>query len=65
MGKKDKTIDIERIKKAVGEILLAVGEDVQREGLKRTPERVARRVNQLVRETVGIERRKVFVQKAS
>ncbi|MGA1979167.1 MAG: GTP cyclohydrolase I FolE [Sedimentisphaerales bacterium] len=34
-------VDIERIEKAVKEILLAVGEDVEREGLKRTPARVA------------------------
>ena len=42
MNNKDKTgIDTERIRKAVMEILLAVGEDVEREGLKGTPERVA------------------------
>jgi len=42
MGSKNKAkVDIERIKKAVKEILLAVGEDVEREGLKKTPERVA------------------------
>ena len=42
MNSKDKTsIDIERIRKAVTEILLAVGEDVEREGLKGTPTRVA------------------------
>jgi GTP cyclohydrolase I len=34
-------VDIERIEKAVKEILLAVGEDVEREGLKGTPVRVA------------------------
>jgi GTP cyclohydrolase I len=34
-------VDIERIEKAVKEILLAVGEDVEREGLKKTPARVA------------------------
>jgi len=34
-------VDIERIEKAVKEILLAVGEDVKREGLKGTPARVA------------------------
>ncbi len=33
--------DIERIEKAVKEILLAVGEDIEREGLKGTPTRVA------------------------
>ena len=34
-------VDTERIKKAVAEILVAVGEDVKREGIKGTPERVA------------------------
>jgi GTP cyclohydrolase I len=34
-------VDTERIKKAVTEILTAVGEDVGREGIKGTPERVA------------------------
>jgi len=41
MSKRDKTIDVERIKKAVKEILLAIGEDTEREGLKDTPQRVA------------------------
>ena len=42
MVKKDKTrVDTERIEKAVREILLAVGEDIEREGLKFTPKRVA------------------------
>jgi len=36
-----KPVDLERIMKAVGEILLAVGEDPEREGLKATPQRVA------------------------
>src|SRR5207244_8367370 len=35
-------IDQERIKRAVREILLAVGEDPDREGLRDTPARVAR-----------------------
>jgi GTP cyclohydrolase I len=34
-------VDKERIRKAMVEILLAIGEDPEREGLKRTPERVA------------------------
>ena len=42
MSKKTKKIDTDRIEKAVIEILDAVGEDRDREGLKRTPERVAR-----------------------
>jgi len=42
MNNKGKTdIDIERIERAVTEILLAVGEDVEREGVKETPARVA------------------------
>ena len=32
MGKKIKKVDTERIEKAVKEILLAVGEDIDREG---------------------------------
>ena len=36
-----KPVDVERIERAVGEILLAVGEDPNREGLKATPRRVA------------------------
>ena len=35
-------VDSDRIKAAVREILLAVGEDPQREGLRETPDRVAR-----------------------
>ena len=48
MAKKNKPIDSERIKKAVREILLAVGEDVEREGLKDTPDRVARMYAELL-----------------
>ncbi|MCH7813525.1 MAG: GTP cyclohydrolase I FolE [Planctomycetes bacterium] len=40
-------MDLERISKAVREILLAVGEDPDREGLRRTPERVARMYQEL------------------
>ncbi len=36
-----KPVDIERIERAVGEILSAIGEDPNREGLKATPRRVA------------------------
>jgi GTP cyclohydrolase I len=43
-----KQIDSGRIRKAVEEILLAVGEDVEREGLKKTPERVARMYGELL-----------------
>jgi len=48
MAKKIKTIDTESIKKAIKEILLAVGEDIDREGLKRTPQRVARMYAELL-----------------
>ena len=42
MKRKGRKVDIERISKAVKEILLAVGEDINRDGLRKTPERVAR-----------------------
>jgi GTP cyclohydrolase I len=42
MSKKTNQFDTDRIEKAVTEILHAIGEDRDREGLKRTPERVAR-----------------------
>jgi len=48
MGKEHKPIDVERISKAVREILMAVGEDVDREGLSKTPERVARMYAELL-----------------
>jgi len=38
----EKRVDEERIAKAVREILIAVGEDPEREGLKKTPARVAK-----------------------
>ena len=40
-------MDVDRISKAVREILIAVGEDPDREGLRRTPERVARMYTEL------------------
>jgi GTP cyclohydrolase I len=42
-----KKIDTDRIEKAVREILLAIGEDVGREGLRETPMRVARMYKEL------------------
>jgi GTP cyclohydrolase I len=49
MNDKGKTkVDSQRIEKAVSEILLAVGEDVGREGLRETPERVARMYAELL-----------------
>lgn len=41
-------VDIPRIERAVREILLAIGEDPDREGLLRTPNRVARAYGELV-----------------
>jgi len=48
MTKKRKKIDSERIRKAVEEILLAVGEDIDREGLRETPDRIARMYAELL-----------------
>lgn len=42
-------IDLARIERAVREILLAVGEDPKREGLRDTPKRVARAYRDLLR----------------
>ena len=47
-GMKSAKIDIPRIEKAVREILLAVGEDPDREGLVKTPNRVARAYGELL-----------------
>jgi len=44
---KDSSIDVPRIERAVREILLAIGEDPQREGLRETPARVARMYQEL------------------
>ncbi len=41
-------VDLQRIEKAVREILLAVGEDPDREGLAKTPNRVARSYAELM-----------------
>jgi len=46
--KSEYKVDVERIEKAVREILAAVGEDVEREGLKATPERVAAMYQELL-----------------
>ena len=42
LSKNDAPVDQERIARAVREILFAVGEDPDREGLRETPHRVAR-----------------------
>jgi len=63
MNKKIKKVDTERIEKAVKEILLAVGEDIDREGLKKTPERVGKMYAELLagmREDPKVHLRSVF-----
>ena len=65
MAQEPKTIDMERIRKAVEEILLAVGEDIHREGLLKTPERVARMYAELLGgmlEDPGIHLQSVFTE---
>ena len=47
-SKNEAKVDIERIQRAVTEILLAVNEDVEREGLKDTPARVAKMYAELL-----------------
>lgn len=42
-----KVMDLDRIERAVREILIAVGEDPDREGLRRTPTRVAKMYEEL------------------
>lgn len=48
MSKKIKKVDTKRIEKAVKEILMAIGEDTNREGLKKTPERVGKMYAELL-----------------
>ena len=62
-AKRSAKVDTERIKKAVSEILSAVGEDIKREGVKETPERVAAMYAELLsgmREDPKEHLRKVF-----
>ncbi len=64
-AKRSAKIDAERIKKAVSEILSAIGEDVKREGIKETPERVAGMYAELLsgmREDPKEHLRKVFTE---
>lgn len=59
-------VDIERIQKAVCEILLAVGENPDREGLKETPRRVASMYSELLagmREDIGNHLKSIFHEK--
>jgi GTP cyclohydrolase I len=63
MVEKITKIDEARIEKAVREILSAVGEDLNRDGLKDTPARVARMYSELLagmREDPGVHLKKVF-----
>ena len=48
MNAKKTKVDINRIEAAVREILLAIGEDVDRDGLKKTPIRVAKMYEELL-----------------
>jgi GTP cyclohydrolase I len=68
MSKQIKKIDTERIEKAVREILLAVGEDVEREGLRLTPQRVARMYTELLggmQENPEVHMKSVFTENYS
>jgi GTP cyclohydrolase I len=59
-------VDHARIRRAVREILLAVGEDPDREGLRETPERVARMYAEIfsgLHQDPAIHLSKVFTQK--
>ena len=59
-------MDLERIRRAVREILLAVGEDPDREGLRETPDRVARmyaEVFQGLNQDPKLHLKKLFTQK--
>jgi GTP cyclohydrolase I len=62
----DHTVDQERIRRAVREILIAIGEDPDREGLRQTPDRVARmyaEVFQGLHQDAGAQVRTLFTQK--
>jgi GTP cyclohydrolase I len=59
-------MDLDRIRRAVREILLAVGEDPDREGLRETPDRVARmyaEVFQGLHQDPRVHLQKLFTQK--
>jgi GTP cyclohydrolase IA len=60
------TVDQKRIRAAIREILLAVGEDPDREGLQETPERVARMYAEIfcgLNKDAGEPLRKTFTEK--
>lgn len=59
-------VDQKRIAAAVREILLAIGEDPEREGLRETPERVARMYEEMfsgLRKDPAVVLRKTFTEK--
>lgn len=59
-------VDCQRIERAVREILIAIGEDPDREGLRDTPARVARMYDELfggLHEDPRVHLRKFFAQK--
>jgi GTP cyclohydrolase I len=65
MSKKIKKVDTERIEKAIKEILIAIGEDTNRDGLKGTPERVGKMYAELLagmRENPKDHLRSVFTE---
>jgi GTP cyclohydrolase I len=66
MTDQPKSIDMERIRRAMEEILRAVGEDIDREGLRKTPERVARMYAELLGgsfEDPSVHLKSVFTEK--
>jgi len=61
----NRQVDNERIEKAVREILLAIGEDPDREGLRDTPRRVARMYRELfagINDDPRLHLKKVFTE---
>ncbi|MGE0607655.1 MAG: GTP cyclohydrolase I FolE [Pirellulales bacterium] len=65
-GDTQRAVDLPRIQRAVREILAAVGEDPDREGLLETPARVARMYAELfsgLRDDPRVHLRKVFTEK--
>jgi GTP cyclohydrolase I len=65
MAVKSKAVDQRRIEKAVAEILLAIGEDPEREGLRDTPARVAKMYAELLsgmREDPEVHLKSVFAE---
>lgn len=66
VGAGDSKVDLARIRGAVREILLAVGEDPDREGLRETPDRVARMYAEVFRglhQDPRLHLQKLFTQK--